>query len=86
MLSDKVIIVAGGGHGHGECAAIELGEAGATVVNDLGLDVLGDGESTEPADETVEAVVAAGGDGVAHFGDISSMEYTERLVADTVDE
>lgn len=87
MLSDKVIIVAGGGHGLGECTAIELGDAGATVVvNDLGSDVHGEGESVEPAEETVKAVEEAGGDGMAHFGDISSTEYTERLVDDTVEE
>lgn len=87
MLSDKVIIVAGGGHGLGEHAAVELGAAGATVVvNDLGSDVHGEGESTEPADETVDAVEEAGGDGMAHFGDISSTEYTAELVDDTVEE
>ncbi|MFC7157071.1 SDR family oxidoreductase [Halomarina halobia] len=87
MLSHKVIIVAGGGHGLGRCAAVELGAAGATVVvNDLGSDVHGDGESTEPAEETVRAVEAAGGRGEAHFGDISSTEYTEGLVRDTVRE
>ncbi|WP_323173322.1 SDR family NAD(P)-dependent oxidoreductase [Natrialba sp. PRR66] len=87
MLSDRVIIVAGGGHGLGEQSAIELGASGATVVvNDLGSTVHGEGESVEPAEETVEAVKAAGGDGMAHFGDISSTEYTEQLVADTVEE
>lgn len=87
MLADKVIIVAGGGHGLGECAAVELGAAGATVVvNDLGSDVHGEGESVEPAEETVEAVKEAGGNGLAHYGDISSTEYTEALVADAVEE
>lgn len=87
MLSDKVIIVAGGGHGLGKYSAIELGAAGATVVvNDLGSDVHGEGESVEPAEKTIEEVKEVGGDGMAHFGDISSTEYTEQLVADTVEE
>lgn len=86
MLSDKVCIVAGGGHGLGQAAAIELGRQGATVVvNDLGSDVTGGGESTEPAEETVAEVVAAGGTGMAHFGDVSSLDYTERLISDVVD-
>lgn len=87
MLSDKIYIVAGGGHGLGEKTAVELGSHGATVViNDLGTDVHGDGKSTSPAQETVNAVKEAGGGGMAHFGDVSSLEYTESLVADTVDE
>lgn len=87
MLSDKVIIVAGGGRGIGEAVAVELGQEGATVVvNDLGSSVHGEGESAEPAEETVAAVKAAGGDGMAHFGDIASLDYTENLVADTVAE
>lgn len=87
MLSDKVIIVAGGGRGIGEAVAVELGREGATVVvNDLGSSVHGEGESEEPAEETVAVVEAAGGDGMAHFGDIASLDYTEALVADTVEE
>lgn len=87
MLTDKVCVVAGGGRGIGEAVAVELGRAGATVVvNDLGTSVGGEGESGAPAEETVEAVVAAGGDGTAHFGDVSSIEYAEELVEDTVAE
>jgi NAD(P)-dependent dehydrogenase (short-subunit alcohol dehydrogenase family) len=87
MLSGKVCVVAGGGHGLGEAVAIELGRHGATVVvNDLGSSVHGDGAKSEPAEETIEAVQEAGGSGMAHFGDVSSLEYTEELVADTVDE
>lgn len=86
MLSDKVCIVAGGGRGIGEAVAIELGRQGATViVNDLGSDIHGEGESAEPAESTVKAVQKAGGDGMAHFGDITSLEYTKQLVADTIE-
>lgn len=87
MLENSVYIVAGGGHGIGEATAVHLGEHGATVVvNDLGTDLSGEGESAEPAEEVAEQVRAAGGEAMAHFGDISSLEYTEELVADTVAE
>lgn len=87
MLSDKVIIVTGGGHGLGEATAIELGSLGASVVvNDLGASVTGEGQSTEPAEETAGNVREAGGQAMAHFGDVTDLEYTEQLVADTVDE
>jgi NAD(P)-dependent dehydrogenase (short-subunit alcohol dehydrogenase family) len=87
MLDDKVCIVAGGGRGLGEEAAVELGRQGATVVvNDLGASVSGEGESAEPAEETAERVRATGGEATVHFGDVSDLDYTEELVADTVEE
>ena len=87
MLSDSVYIVAGGGRGLGRESAIELGRHGATVVvNDLGVSLEGNDENPEPAEETIEAVEAAGGDGMAHFGDIADLEYTASLVEDTLEE
>lgn len=87
MLEDKVCIVAGGGRGLGEAAAVELGEQGATVVvNDLGASVGGEGRSEEPARATADRVREAGGSASVHFGDVSDLDYTERLVADTVAE
>jgi NAD(P)-dependent dehydrogenase (short-subunit alcohol dehydrogenase family) len=87
MLSDRVCIVAGGGHGIGKATAEVLGELGATVViNDLGTSLEGDGESEEPAEEVAASIRDSGGEAMAHFGDISSFEYTEELVADTVAE
>jgi NAD(P)-dependent dehydrogenase (short-subunit alcohol dehydrogenase family) len=84
MLSDKVVIVAGAGHGLGEAAAVELGRQGATVVvNDLGSDVHGEGRSEEPAESTAAAVEAAGGTAMAHVGDVADLDYTERLVSET---
>ena len=48
MLSDKVCVVAGGGHGIGEAVTVELAREGATVVvNDLGSSVHGEGEIAE---------------------------------------
>lgn len=85
-LDDKVFVVTGGGRGLGEATAIELGHHGATVVvNDLGVSLSGNDESTEPAETTVEAVQDAGGEAMAHLGDVSSFEYTADLVADVVD-
>jgi NAD(P)-dependent dehydrogenase (short-subunit alcohol dehydrogenase family) len=87
MLSDKVCIVAGGGHGIGEATAEALGDLGArVVVNDLGTSLEGEGESEEPAQETVDAIRDGGGTAMAHYGDVSSFEYVESLVSDTVDE
>jgi NAD(P)-dependent dehydrogenase (short-subunit alcohol dehydrogenase family) len=87
MLSDKTCIVTGGGQGIGEAVAKELAAAGANVVvNDLGTSLSGEGETAESAAETVRDIEDAGGTAVSHFGDVSSFDYTERLVRDTVAE
>lgn len=87
MLSKKVCIVAGGGRGIGEAVAVELGRQGATViVNDIGSDVHGKGKNEEPAEKTVTEIEEVGGNGMAHIGDIASLDYTESLVEDTIEE
>jgi len=87
MLEDTVCIVCGGGHGLGEETAVAMAEAGASVVvNDLGVDVSGEGSDEQPARETVERIEAAGGEATAHFGDVADLDYTEGLIEDTVAE
>ncbi len=87
MLSDKVIIVTGGGNGLGEAAALDMADAGATVVvNDLGTSRSGEGESPDAAQSTVDAIEDNGGRGLAHFGDVADLDYTETLIQDTYDE
>jgi NAD(P)-dependent dehydrogenase (short-subunit alcohol dehydrogenase family) len=87
MLDRKVCVVAGGGHGLGEATAIHLGELGATVViNDLGTGPSGESRDEEPAAKVAAKVEAAGGNAMAHFGDVTSLEYTQELIEDTVDE
>lgn len=86
MLEDSVCIVCGGGNGIGEETAVAMAKAGATVVvNDLGVDVTGEGADEQPAQATVERIEAAGGEAMAHFGDVTDLGYTEQLVADTVE-
>jgi NAD(P)-dependent dehydrogenase (short-subunit alcohol dehydrogenase family) len=87
MLDDKVCLVTGAGRGIGEAAAIKLAEAnGTVVVNDIGSTVKGEGSAAEPAEATAESIRAAGGEAFVHVGDVTSLEYTERLVSDIVDE
>ncbi|WP_424019409.1 SDR family NAD(P)-dependent oxidoreductase [Halorientalis pallida] len=86
-LDGTVCIVTGGGRGLGEATAKHLAGEGATVVvNDLGTTLSGDGASEEPADETVAAIRDAGGTAMAHFGDVTDLDYTEELIADTAAE
>ena len=86
-LSGRVCIVAGGGNGLGAAAARELAEQGASVVvNDLGTDLDGEGESPEPAEDVAASIREAGGDATAHFGDVSDLGYAEDLVSDAMAE
>ena len=87
MLEDTVCIVCGAGHGLGEETAVAMADHGASVVvNDLGVDVSGEGSDADPAEETVERIEANGGEATAHFGDVTDLDYTEQLVQDTVEE
>jgi len=87
MLSDKVVIVTGGGHGLGEAAAKDLADWGAdVVVNDLGTSRTGEGESPEAAQSTVDEIEDAGGSAIAHFGDVADVDYTAALIEDAYDE
>lgn len=75
VLDDKTIIVAGGGRGIGRATAVYLADAGANVVVNRYSD-----------DESVaELITDRGGTAMAHNGDVSSLDYTDALIEDTVE-
>ena len=87
MFDDTVCIVAGAGRGIGEDTAKLMADEGASVVvNDLGADLGGEGQDEQPAQETVNDILDAGGEAMVHYGDITELDYTVRLIQDTVDE
>ncbi|MFE0423432.1 3-oxoacyl-ACP reductase [Streptomyces sp. NPDC058953] len=77
-------IVTGAGRGLGRAEALELARLGAgVVVNDYGQpgrDGSG-GSSATPAEEVAEEIRTAGGDAVAHHGDVADFEQARELVA-----
>lgn len=78
MLDGRVAVVTGSGRGLGRAYARALAESGASVVvNDLDGDV---------AEETVKAIVDAGGAAVPEIGAVGGPEMAERLVRRAVDE
>ncbi|MGE3617637.1 MAG: SDR family NAD(P)-dependent oxidoreductase [Gemmatimonadales bacterium] len=71
-LTGKTAIVTGAGRGIGRAVALKLGSEGArVVVNDL---------DPAPAEETVAAIVAAGGEAVACPGSVAAADFPDRFV------
>jgi 3-oxoacyl-[acyl-carrier protein] reductase len=85
MLEGRVAIVTGSGRGLGRAEALELARQGArVVVNDFGLTLEGEPE-TNAAEDTVAEIKAAGGEAVAHRGDVASWDDAKSLVELAVD-
>jgi NAD(P)-dependent dehydrogenase (short-subunit alcohol dehydrogenase family) len=80
-LEGKVAIVTGAGRGIGREHALALARAGAlVVVNDLGASLAGEGTDATPAQSVVNEIVAAGGEAVANYDDVSKFDAAEHMV------
>lgn len=77
MFSNQVVIVTGAGRGIGSAAAKLFAQHGAkVVVNDL---------NNEPAEETVAAIKAVGGEAIAVPGSVTDSEFPDFLMQQAVD-
>ena len=86
-LKGKVAIVTGSGGGIGRGEALALASEGAkVVVNDLGGSVDGSGGgSSRPADTVADEIKAAGGEAVANYDSVTTVEGGENIVKTAVD-
>jgi len=76
-LEGKVAIVSGSGRGIGRAIAMKLASEGAkVVVNDL---------DAGPAEETVAAIKAAGGQALACAGSVTADGFAETFVKTAID-
>jgi NAD(P)-dependent dehydrogenase (short-subunit alcohol dehydrogenase family) len=85
-LEGKVAIVTGAGRGIGRGEALLLAQEGCrVVVNDIGGSPAGEGADQSPADEVVAEIKKMGGDGLANYDNVASMEGGERMVKSALD-
>ena len=85
-LNGKVAIITGAGAGLGREYALLFGRLGAkVVVNDLGVNLIGEGENSTPADAVVAEINAAGGEAVASFANVADEATARGIVQTAID-
>ncbi len=86
LLDGKVAIVTGSGGGIGRQHSLALAKEGAAiVVNDLGGARDGSGAGHNMADTVVEEIKAAGGEAVANYDSVTTVEGGQSILKSALD-
>lgn len=82
----QVAIITGAGRGVGRAFALLLASRGAlVVVNDLISSPAGSDAKVSPADDVVREIIAAGGEAVASYGNVTTPEGAASIVSTAID-
>ncbi len=86
LCEGRVVIVTGAGRGIGREYALMLAAHGAKViVNDLGKQRDGTGDSLDAAGQVVKEIEAAGGEAAANRSDVSEMGGAQSMIQQALD-
>ncbi len=86
LLKDKVAIVTGSGRGVGKGVALQMAAEGAkVVVVDPGVNLDGSGADQSVAQQVVEEIRAAGGEGTACMESVATMAGGEKIIQTAID-
>jgi NAD(P)-dependent dehydrogenase (short-subunit alcohol dehydrogenase family) len=81
ICANRTVIITGAARGLGRAYALAFAAEGANVVvNDIGTSLNGEGRDTSAADGVVAEIVAAGGNAVANYEDITDWDAAKRIV------
>lgn len=86
LLEGKVVAMTGAGRGIGrECALLAASEGARVIVNDPGVSPDGKSHDEGPAAQVVEEIKKMGGEAVANFADVSTMDGGESIIRTALD-
>jgi NAD(P)-dependent dehydrogenase (short-subunit alcohol dehydrogenase family) len=86
LLDGKVVVITGAGGGIGREHALAMAKEGAAmVINDLGGARDGSGAGAAMADQVADEIKAAGGEAVANYDNVATVEGGESILKSALD-